>query len=83
MIAAVTLDKDSSKTTSSRVFIIVFNIRLEYKLRKMIVLVNNDSEKKNYFTTIRKEERSDRRFSKTYHLANFREVLYYFAVKYK
>jgi hypothetical protein len=45
MIAAVALDKDSSKIIPSHVFIIIFNIRLEYELRKIIALMNNNSEK--------------------------------------
>jgi hypothetical protein len=44
MIAAVTLNKNSSKTTFSHAFIVVFNIRLEYRLRKIITLMNNNSE---------------------------------------
>jgi hypothetical protein len=44
MIAAVALNKDSFKATPSYAFIIIFNIRLEHKLRKMIILINNDSE---------------------------------------
>jgi hypothetical protein len=45
MIAAVALGKDSFKAISSHVFIVMFNIRLEHKLRKIIILMNNDSEK--------------------------------------
>jgi hypothetical protein len=44
MIAAVALGKDLSKVTLFHVFIIVFNIRLEHEFRKIIILVNNDSE---------------------------------------
>jgi hypothetical protein len=40
----VTLGKNLFKATSSHAFIIIFNIRLEYKLRKIITLINNDSE---------------------------------------
>jgi hypothetical protein len=42
MIAAVTLDKTFFKTTFSHAFIIVFNVRLEYGFRKIIILMNND-----------------------------------------
>jgi hypothetical protein len=42
MIAAVALGKDFSKATSSYAFIIVFNIRLEYRLRKIIALMDNN-----------------------------------------
>jgi hypothetical protein len=42
IIIAVTLNKDSFKITSSHVFIIIFNIRLEHKLRKIIIIINND-----------------------------------------
>jgi hypothetical protein len=44
MIAAVALDKNFSKIIFSHAFIIIFNIRLEHKLRKIIILVNNNSE---------------------------------------
>jgi hypothetical protein len=44
MIVAVALDKNSFKIISSYVFIIVFNIRLKHRLRKIIVLMNSDSE---------------------------------------
>jgi hypothetical protein len=49
MIAAVILDKNPSKTIFSHAFIIVFNIRLKYKLRKIIILVNNNFEEKFIF----------------------------------
>jgi hypothetical protein len=39
----VTLSQNSSKATSFRVFIIVFNIRLEHEFRKIIALIDNDS----------------------------------------
>jgi predicted transcriptional regulator len=45
MIIVVTLDKDLFKIISFHAFIIVFNIRLEYGLRKIIILMNNNSEK--------------------------------------
>jgi hypothetical protein len=44
MIAAVTLNKNSFKIISSHAFIVVFNIRLKYKFRKMIILMDNDFE---------------------------------------
>jgi hypothetical protein len=44
MIAAVALNKNSSKITSSHVFIIIFNIRLEFGFSKVIILINNSSE---------------------------------------
>jgi hypothetical protein len=44
MIIAVTLGKNPSKITPSHAFIIVFNIRLKYRLRKIIILINSDSE---------------------------------------
>jgi hypothetical protein len=44
IIPAVALNKNPSKTTFSHAFIIIFNIRLEHKLRKIIVLINNNSE---------------------------------------
>jgi hypothetical protein len=66
IIAAVTLNKDPFKATSSHTFIIIFNIRLEYGLRKIIILIHNNSEKKLHFTTIRKRERFDRRSNKMY-----------------
>jgi hypothetical protein len=44
MIAAVALNKNSSKAISSHAFIIIFNIRLEYRLRKIIILIDSDSE---------------------------------------
>jgi hypothetical protein len=44
MIAAVALSKNPSKATSSHAFIIIFNIRLEYRFRKIIALIDNDSE---------------------------------------
>jgi hypothetical protein len=47
MIAAVTLGKNFSKAIFSYVFIIVFNIRLEYGFRKIIVLMDN-SFKENF-----------------------------------
>jgi hypothetical protein len=44
IIAAVTLGKNPSKATSFYAFIIVFNVRLEHGLRKIITLMNNNSE---------------------------------------
>jgi hypothetical protein len=44
IIAAVALNKDLSKAISSRAFIIIFNIRLEYRFRKIIILMDNDFE---------------------------------------
>jgi hypothetical protein len=46
IIAAVALDKDFSKATSSYAFIIIFNIRLEYGFREIIASVDNNSEEK-------------------------------------
>jgi hypothetical protein len=45
IIAAVALDKDFFKAISFHAFIIVFNIRLKYKFRKIIILIDSDSEK--------------------------------------
>jgi hypothetical protein len=42
MITVVALDKDSSKIIFFHAFIIVFNIRLEYGFRKIIVLIDSD-----------------------------------------
>jgi hypothetical protein len=44
MIAAVALNKNFFKTISFYAFIVVFNIRLEHKFRKIIILMNNDFE---------------------------------------
>ena len=44
MITAVTLNKDLSKITFSHAFIIIFNIRLEHGLRKIIILMDSDFE---------------------------------------
>jgi hypothetical protein len=44
IIAAVALDKDPSKATSSYAFIIIFNIRLKYRFHKIIILMDNNSE---------------------------------------
>jgi hypothetical protein len=44
MIAAVALGKNPFKTTFPYAFIIVFNIRLKYGFRKIIILINNSSE---------------------------------------
>jgi hypothetical protein len=49
MIIAVTLNKDSFKIISFHTFIIVFNIRLKYRFRKMIILMNNNF-KENYIS---------------------------------
>jgi hypothetical protein len=49
MIAAMILNKNPSKTTSSHAFIIIFNIRLEHGLRKMIILIDSDY-KENFIT---------------------------------
>jgi hypothetical protein len=49
MIAAVALNKNPSKATLSHVFIVIFNIRLEYGLRKMIALIDNNFEKNFIF----------------------------------
>jgi hypothetical protein len=40
----VALNKNSSKIIFFHAFIIVFNIRLEYEFRKIIVLINNNFE---------------------------------------
>jgi hypothetical protein len=42
MITAIALYKNFSKIIYFRVFIIVFNVRLKYKLRKIIILINNN-----------------------------------------
>jgi hypothetical protein len=44
MIAAVTLGKNSFKAIFFHVFIIIFNMRLEHELRKIIILINSDFE---------------------------------------
>jgi hypothetical protein len=44
MIAVVALNKNSSKTIPSHAFIIIFNIRLEYRFRKIIAVMDNNSE---------------------------------------
>jgi hypothetical protein len=49
MIAVVTLGKNFSKVISFHVFIIIFNIRLEYGFRKIIILMDNDSEENFIF----------------------------------
>jgi hypothetical protein len=55
MIAAVTLNKNSSKITSFHAFIVVFNIRLKHRLRKMIILVDNSFEENFIFQRFVKE----------------------------
>jgi hypothetical protein len=49
MIAAVALGKNFSKTIFSHAFIIIFNIRLKHRLRKIIILVDNNSEENFIF----------------------------------
>jgi hypothetical protein len=49
IIIVVALDKNSFKAISFYVFIIVFNIRLEYEFRKIIILMNNDFEENFIF----------------------------------
>jgi hypothetical protein len=49
IIVVVALGKNPSKITFSHVFIIIFNIRLKYKLRKIITLMNNNS-KENFIS---------------------------------
>jgi hypothetical protein len=44
IIAAVALNKDSSKATHSHAFIVIFNVRLEHGLYKIIILMNSDFE---------------------------------------
>jgi hypothetical protein len=44
LIAAVALDKDPFKAISFHAFIVVFNIRLKYRLRKIIILMDSNSE---------------------------------------
>jgi hypothetical protein len=44
MIAAVALDKDLSKAISSHAFIVIFNIRLKHRLRKIITLIDSSFE---------------------------------------
>jgi hypothetical protein len=51
----VALDKDPSKIIFSHAFIIIFNIRLEHKFRKIIVLVDNSSEENFIFQRFVKE----------------------------
>jgi hypothetical protein len=51
----VALGKDPSKATPSHAFIVVFNIRLEHGLRKIIVLVNSDFEENFIFQRFVKE----------------------------
>jgi hypothetical protein len=55
MIAAVALNKNLSKATFFHAFIIVFNIRLEYGFRKIIVLMDNNFKKKFIFQRFVKE----------------------------
>jgi hypothetical protein len=45
IIVAVALDKNFFKAISFHAFIIVFNIRLKHEFRKIIILMNNNSEK--------------------------------------
>jgi hypothetical protein len=49
------LDKNSFKTTPSHAFIIVFNIYLEYRFRKIIALIDNNFEKNFIFQRFVKE----------------------------
>jgi hypothetical protein len=49
IIAAVALGKDSFKTISFHAFIIIFNIRLKHRFRKIIILMNNNSEENFIF----------------------------------
>jgi hypothetical protein len=49
MIAAVALGKDLFKIISFHAFIIIFNIRLEYGFRKIIILIDNDFEENFIF----------------------------------
>jgi hypothetical protein len=44
MITTVTLDKNFFKIIFFHAFIVVFNIRLKYRFRKIIILMNNNSE---------------------------------------
>jgi hypothetical protein len=44
MIVVVALDKDFSKITSFHIFIVIFNIRLKYGFRKIIILMNSNFE---------------------------------------
>jgi 5S rRNA maturation endonuclease (ribonuclease M5) len=55
MIAAVALNKNFSKIIFSRAFIIIFNIRLEHRFRKIIILIDNDSEGNFIFQRFVKE----------------------------
>jgi hypothetical protein len=55
MIAAVALNKNSFKIISFHVFIIIFNVRLEHEFRKIIVLMNNNSEENFIFQRFVKE----------------------------
>jgi hypothetical protein len=49
MIAAVALDKDFFMVIFFLVFIVLFNVRLEYGFRKIIILVDNGSEENFIF----------------------------------
>jgi hypothetical protein len=49
MIVVVALDKDSFKIIFFRVFIIGFNIRLQYRFRKIIALIINNFEENFIF----------------------------------
>jgi hypothetical protein len=44
MITVMALGKDFFKIIFFHAFIVVFNVRLEYGLRKIIILMDNDSE---------------------------------------
>jgi hypothetical protein len=55
MIVAVTLDKDLFKAISSHAFIIVFNIRLEYRFRKIITLMDSNFKENFIFQRFVKE----------------------------
>jgi hypothetical protein len=49
IIVVMALDKNSFKAIFFHAFIIVFNIRLEHGLRKIIILINSDSEENFIF----------------------------------
>jgi hypothetical protein len=44
MIAVVALGKNFSKVIFFRVFIVIFNVRLKYGFRKVIILMDSDFE---------------------------------------
>jgi hypothetical protein len=55
IITAVALNKNLSKTISSYAFIVVFNIRLKYRFRKIIILMDNGFKENFIFQRFVKE----------------------------